>query len=116
MPGAPQKVYVNPVYPESFPDPYVLKHQSEYFAFSTGHAKDGRVFGILISNDLVRWREMPGAMEPLAVGIAAGELYWAPEVTYWNGTFCLYYSVGNETFMEIRVATSSEPAGPYVDA
>src|SRR5204862_1211847 len=35
--------------------------------------------------------------------------------TFSDGTYHLYYSVGNETFMEIRVATSREPSGPYVD-
>lgn len=107
--------YINPVYPGSFPDPFVLKHGDEYFAFCTGFAPDGRVFGMLSSNDLVTWRELPGAMEPLPPGIATGEFYWAPEVTFYNGSYYLYYSVGNETYMEIRVATSGEPAGPYRD-
>ncbi len=107
--------YTNPVYHDSFPDPFVLKSVNEYFAFCTGHAKDGRVFGMLNSVDLVNWRELPGAMEPLPAGIAAGDLYWAPEVTAYKSNFYLYYSVGNETFMEIRVAASPDPAGPYAD-
>jgi len=115
MAHASLKTYTNPVYSGSFPDPFVLKAGNDYFAFCTGHALDGRVFGVLTSTDLVDWHELPGAMDHLAEGVAAGELYWAPEVTFSDGTYHLYYSVGNETFMEIRVATSSEPAGPYVD-
>ena len=42
--------------------------------------------------------------------------YWAPEVTYANGKFYLYYSVGNETLMEIRVAVSDRPDGGFVDS
>ena len=112
---APQ-TYTNPVYSGSFPDPFVLKHDDQYFAFCTGHSNDGRVFGVLNSHDLVMWNELPGAMQPLPDGVAAGDLYWAPEVTHHDGTFYLYYSVGNEKLMEIRVATAAQPAGPYVDA
>lgn len=110
------KNYTNPVYAGSFPDPFVLKHEGEFFAFCTGPRDDGRIFGLLRSSDLVNWTELPGAMEPLADGIAAGSLYWAPEVTFEDGTFYLYYSVGNETFMELRVATSPTPQGSYVDS
>jgi GH43 family beta-xylosidase len=110
------KIYTNPVYDASFPDPFVLRHEGEYFAFCTGHANDGRIFGMLRSSDLVSWEEMPGAMEPLAAGVAEGELYWAPEVSFYDGIFYLYYSVGNEKLMHIRVATAAEPQGPYVDA
>jgi GH43 family beta-xylosidase len=42
--------------------------------------------------------------------------YWAPEVTYDNGRFYLYYSVGDEANMHIRVAVASHPAGPFVDS
>jgi GH43 family beta-xylosidase len=114
MPALPPKTYKNPVYPESFPDPFVLKHDGDYFAFCTGHAHDGRAFGVVTSRDLVNWKPLAGAMEPLPP--EAGPLYWAPEVTYYDGRFYLYYSVGNETFMQIRVAISDTPEGPYVDS
>jgi GH43 family beta-xylosidase len=42
--------------------------------------------------------------------------YWAPEVTYSNGRFYLYYSVGNEALMELRVAVSTRPDGGFIDA
>ncbi len=76
--------YLNPVYPHSFPDPFVLKFEGEYFAYCTGHHSDGFVFGMLRSRDLVNWRDIGGAMEPLTGG---QPYYWAPEVTYHNGTF-----------------------------
>ncbi|HLM00028.1 MAG TPA: family 43 glycosylhydrolase, partial [Pyrinomonadaceae bacterium] len=37
-------------------------------------------------------------------------------VTYHNGKFYLYYSVGNETLMELRVAVSDRPDGGFVDS
>ena len=105
--------FLNPVFAESFPDPFVLKHRGEYFAYCTGIAEDGNVFGVLHSRDLVSWTKLGSAMVPLD---PSPPFYWAPEVTYDNGTFYLYYSVGNETFMELRVATSDTPDGGFRDS
>jgi GH43 family beta-xylosidase len=105
--------YSNPVYPHACPDPFVLKYCGEYWAYCTGFWHDGRCFGVLHSPDLVHWRDVGGAMEPLPGGATC---YWAPEVTYDNGKFLLYYSVGNEENMQIRVAVAAEPAGPFVDS
>jgi GH43 family beta-xylosidase len=105
-------VYVNPVYGNSFPDPYVLKYRGEYWAYCTGEWKDGRMFGILRSRDLVVWKEVGGAMEPLPGGHTC---YWAPEVVYEDGKFLMYYSVGNHDFMHIRVATADAASGPFTD-
>ncbi len=105
--------YLNPVYPHSFPDPFVLKFRGEYFAFCTGIWHDGRVFGVLRSRNLVDWTEIGGAMTRLETD---APFYWAPEVTYADGKFYLYYSVGNEALMEIRVAVSDRPDGGFVDS
>lgn len=107
------KTYLNPVYPKSFPDPFVLKFRGEYFAYATGFAADGNVFAVIRSNDLVEWTELAGAMKPID---PSPPYYWAPEVTYANGKFYLYYSVGNEALMEIRVAVSDRPDAGFVDA
>jgi GH43 family beta-xylosidase len=104
--------YVNPVYSGSFPDPFVLRHAGEYWAYCTGTWSDGRAFGILRSHDLVEWREVGSAMEPLA---DRPPYYWAPEVSYDNGRFLLYYSAGDEVHMHLRVAAADHPAGPFVD-
>jgi len=110
--GRPE-TYVNPVYPYSFPDPFVLKFRGKYFGYCTGEASDGNVFGIIRSDDLVRWEYVGSAMEPLG---SKPPFYWAPEVIYDNGKFYLYYSAGNEILMEIRVAVSGRPDGGFVDA
>ncbi|HEX8737065.1 MAG TPA: glycoside hydrolase family 43 protein, partial [Pyrinomonadaceae bacterium] len=107
------ETYLNPVYPHSFPDPFVLKFRGEYYAYCTDFSRDGKVFGVLRSRDLCNWQEIGGAMQPLAND---SPFYWAPEVTYHNGKFYLYYSVGNETLMELRVAVSERPDGGFVDS
>jgi GH43 family beta-xylosidase len=105
--------YVNPVYAGSFPDPFVLKYGGLFYGYCTGLRPDGRCFGVLRSPDLVNWEEMAGAMAPLPGGHT---MYWAPEVLYHNGLFYMYYSVGNETFMQIRVAVAAQPGGPFEDS
>lgn len=105
--------FCNPVYNQSFPDPFVLKAGTDYFAYCTGFWKDGNVFGVLHSNDLVEWREIGGAMQRLDTD---APFYWAPEVTCHSGRFYLYYSVGNETLMEIRLAVSESPDRGFVDS
>jgi len=111
--------YTNPVYAGSMPDPFVLRHAGEYHAFGTtggGRTRDGRVFTLLRSNNLVDWRELGGALVPPTADPAYQ--YWAPEVAHHDGTFFLYYSMGGkeEEKFELRVATSDRPQGPYTDA
>ncbi len=106
------QTYQNPVFAHSFPDPFVLKHGNSYFAYCTGHWTDGKVFGVLHSNDLINWTPVGGAMEPVN---DPAPFYWAPEITYENGLYYLYYSMGNEALMHLRVATSDRPDGGFVD-
>jgi len=105
--------YKNPVYPQDFPDPFVLKYCGEYWAYCTGPWRDGHIFGVLRSRDLIHWQEVAGAMVPLPGDYPC---YWAPEVVVDNGRFYLYYSVGDETNMHIRVAVADHPAGPFQDS
>jgi GH43 family beta-xylosidase len=107
------RTFLNPVYPYACPDPYVLKYLNQYWCYCTGLSPDGRYFGILHSRDLLNWRAIGGAMEPLN---NQATCYWAPEVIYENGRFLMYYSVGNEATMQIRVAIAEHPAGPFVDS
>ncbi|PYS99900.1 MAG: hypothetical protein DMF63_09505 [Acidobacteria bacterium] len=111
--GGSFETYLNPVYPKSFPDPFVLKHDGNFYGYSTGSAEDGNVFEVITSTDLVNWTVIGGAMTPLQ---PSPPFYWAPEVTYSNGRFYLYYSSGNETLMEIRVAVSDKPDAGFLDS
>ncbi|HEX4950307.1 MAG TPA: glycoside hydrolase family 43 protein [Blastocatellia bacterium] len=107
-----EPIYQNPVYAAACADPFVLKYLNEYWCYCTGWWHDGRCFGVLHSRDLQHWREVGGAMIPFD---PTATCYWAPEVTYENGRFLLYYSVGNEEFMQIRAAEATHPAGPFND-
>ena len=106
--------YENPVYNHSCPDPFALKYNGEYWCYCTGLRPDGRCFGIFHSRNLVHWEEVGSAMDRLPNDWPN---YWAPEVTYENGRFYMYYSAGNELpHMEIRVAIATNPAGPFIDS
>ncbi|MFN7945367.1 MAG: glycoside hydrolase family 43 protein [Blastocatellia bacterium] len=104
--------YLNPVCPRPCPDPFVLKHLNEYWCYSTGIQPDGRCFGVLHSRDLIHWREIGGALDP---GGRLDPCWWAPEVWCEQGAFLMYYSVGDEEHMQIRVARADHPAGPFTD-
>lgn len=113
--------YTNPVWDGYFADPFVLKHNGEYWAYGTGPAAlDGKQFPILRSPDLVNWELVGGALEPLG-GVFCD--YWAPEVAFRDGTFYLYYSaasagvigIGDERH-RLRLATSDTPQGPFRDS
>ncbi len=85
-----------------------------YYGYSTGLTPSGdRAFPVIRSRDLVEWEVLGGAMAHLR---PAPLHYWAPEVTYADGQFYLYYSCGNETLMQIRVATSRRPDGGFIDS
>lgn len=108
--------FCNPVFPGTFADPFVLRHEGVYTAVGTGPRGDGRVFPTLRSEDFAAWAAGPGALTP-PEGLENGD-YWAPEIAYRDGTFFMVYSVGglNHVGHTLRVATSDRPEGPYKDS
>jgi len=111
------ETYTNPVYADDMPDPSVIRYEGVYYAFGTsGRGRvNGRIFTLLRSTNLVNWQRLGGAMIPPTPD--PYRQYWAPEITYADGKFYLYYAMsGSEPgHFENRVATSSTPAGPYTD-
>jgi GH43 family beta-xylosidase len=106
-------VYRNPVLSAPCPDPFVLNACGEYRAYGSGLHPDGRAFSVFTSPDLVDWTARGGA---LVAWNREATCWWAPEVILVDGRFYLYYSVGNEALMEIRVAVSDDPDGPFIDS
>jgi beta-xylosidase len=106
--------FPNPVWDGYFADPFVLRVGDAYYAYGTGSVIGGRVFEVLTSPDLVTWRSLGGALEPLPDPALTD--YWAPEVAVADGTYFLYYSAGRgEKGHLLRVASASHPAGPFID-
>ncbi len=109
-----ERTYKNPVHGGYLGDPFVLKHNGEYYAYGT--VPQGNVaVPVLHSRDLVNWRPLGTA---LALRDESFEALWAPEVAYDNGTFYMYYSAGGAEGEghQLRVALGSDPAGPFEDS
>jgi beta-xylosidase len=113
-PGAP--AYLNPVFAEDFPDPFVLRDGDRYYAFATNAA--GKNVRVATSNDLASWSELPDALPVLpAWARANASLTWAPSVLKRGSSFVLYFTARSIAagFQCIGRAVATTPAGPYVD-
>jgi len=115
-----KQTHTNPVYGSYFADPFVWQHEGVYYAAGTGAAEAsgqtvGKIFPVLQSTDFFQWQFASSAM--LRPDRALGNNFWAPAVTYADGKFYLYYSVGHDDKLhQLRVATSESPQGPYKDS
>lgn len=108
--------YTNPVFPEDFPDPFVLRVGATYVAFATNAA--GKNVRAAESTDLATWTELPDALPTLPSWARANaSLTWAPSVLARGGTYVLYFTARDEAsnFQCIGRAIANDPRGPYVD-
>ena len=111
------RTYTNPVYPDYYADPFVLRVGNDYYAYGTsGKPQEaGRAFEVLHSTDLITWTSVGGALDPLPDESARD--YWAPEVAEHQGRFYMYYSAGiGDKGHQLRVAIADAPQGPFRDA
>jgi hypothetical protein len=101
-------------YPGDFPDPFILRVGTTYWAYATGSA--GRNLQVMSTRDLRAW---PAPVDPLPVlpSWAAVGSTWAPGVLRRGGEFLMYYTVRDAALGRqcISVATSANPGGPFVD-
>ena len=91
------------------------RHRGRYYTVGGGQDDlKGGVFPLLESTNLIDWSHRGKAFRMLDP--AYGSDYWAPEVAFINGTFWMYYSVGfGDKGHHLRVATSTDAGGPFVD-
>jgi GH43 family beta-xylosidase len=98
-------------------DPFVLRHQGEYFLYHTTDDGD-RGISVHRSRDLVRWSFAGHALEP--AGWAQTDI-WAPEVVHAGGEFLMYVSgttlapdgTGVEAERRQGLARARDPLGPF---
>ncbi len=112
----PNVSYTNPVFPEDFPDPFVLRDRDRYYAFATNAA--GSNVRVVASDDLAEWEELPDALPVLPTWAKANaSLTWAPSVLRRDRTYVLYFTARDVAsgFQCIGRAVATTPAGPYVD-
>jgi arabinan endo-1,5-alpha-L-arabinosidase len=109
--------YTNPVWPQYFADPFVLRVEGTYWAYGTAPADEaGREFPVLRSQNLAQWEYVAHALQPSPA--ARGHNHWAPEVAEKDGRFYLYYSAAprdDDQHHRLRVAIADAPQGPFTD-
>lgn len=103
-----------PVDPRDFPDPFVLRTGSGFYAYATNGG--GCNVQVMTSADLLTWQTSPDALPTLPIWARRG-FTWAPCVLAWGSGHIMYYTcreprVGRQA---ISVATAVEPGGPFRD-
>ena len=95
--------YCNPIKKRGdFPDPFVLRYNGRYYLYCTN--EDVRCWS---SEDLVNWTLAgPTVPEDEFLGL----MPYAPEVSYWNGSFYMYTSPHGRGHYVLK---SDSPTGPF---
>ncbi|MCC9135354.1 family 43 glycosylhydrolase [Pontibacter silvestris] len=106
--------YSNPVLAGDYADPSVIRVGDDYWATATS-SEWAPLFPLLHSKNLVDW-ETVGHVFPEQLPEWAEAHFWAPEITYDNGRYYIYYTAkkkgGN---LCVGVASANKPTGPYID-
>ena len=122
--GSAPGTYLNPILDEDFPDPSViLAPDGYYYAYATQSLRDGCWINIQAarSKDLVRWEYLGDALPEKPEWASSTQDFWAPSVITDGTVYFMYYSATpdfchhHERGHALAVATSSSPAGPFVD-
>ena len=121
----PSGFYVNPVIDADFPDPAViLAPDGHYYAYATQTLSGDQWINIQVarSADLVHWDHLGDALPQKPSWAQTTQDFWAPSVIYDGSTYFMYYSAtpeechSHERGHGLAIATSSSPAGPFVDS
>lgn len=108
--------FINPVYDDDFPDPFVLRDGDTYYAYAT-NVRSNNV-PVLRSSDLVNWTRVGDGLPRLPNWAASGRsLTWAPAVAKRGEQYVMYYTARYKKLglQCISRAVSDSPHGPFVD-
>lgn len=111
-----ENTFQNPVITANFPDPFILKVDNTYYAYSTN--SNSRNVPVATSTDLVTWTIGRDALPALPswVNISTPHV-WAPEVLRVEDQYLLYYTARDKASNRqcIGLAISDSPQGPFRD-
>ena len=104
----------NPVLPGDFADPSVVRVGDDYWATATS-SEWAPLFPLLHSKDLQNW-DLVGHVFPEKRPDWAEAHFWAPEISYEDGKYYIYYTAKKKGGpLCVGVASSTDPKGPYKD-
>lgn len=102
-------------------DPVLIRQGGDWYVFSTGIGQDGQgLIAARMSSDLVHWRAgtPPFAKLPdwAVQAIPGAKNLWAPDISFVNGRYRLYYSVStfgsNRSAIGLATNATLDPAAP----
>src|SRR5690606_6953816 len=104
----------NQVLPGDFADPSVVRVGKDYWATATS-SEWAPLYPILHSTNLQDW-EIVSHVFPENNPAWAEAHFWAPEISYEDGTYYIYYTAKKKNGpLCVGVASSKNAAGPYRD-
>ena len=101
-------------------DPAMIRQGDTFYVFSTGGGRRGGIIPIRRSRDLYNW-EYHGAVFDQLPEWATREIHgtrgiWAPDISYFNGKYHIYYSVStfgkNNSAIGLVTSTTLDPNSP----
>ena len=101
-------------------DPAIMREGEAFYAFSTGGGRRGGIVPIRRSADLLKW-ELCGQVFETMPAWVAGEIpgargIWAPDISFFNGKYHLYYTVStfgkNTSAIGLATTKTLEPDTP----
>lgn len=109
-----------PVFTTDFPDPFVLRHGSEFLAYATNAQNDRANVQMARSRNLVDWTlvadgpKLHDAMPEMPVWARSG-FTWAPEVLQTKEGFVLHFTAKDKKIglQCLGAAFSASPYGPF---
>jgi arabinan endo-1,5-alpha-L-arabinosidase len=102
-------------------DPVIIKDRDTYYLFCTGGRNGRGVIPIRTSKDLRTWQEAGFVFPDSLPGWTVKEVprannAWAPDISYFNGKFHLYYSVSSfgsrDSAIGLATTPTLDPASP----
>lgn len=102
-------------------DPSMIRAGDSYYLFSTSQVKEGKgLIHIRVSKDLLTWKFIgsvfPQIPEWAKKKISGTEGIWAPDISYVNGRYRLYYTVStfgsNRSVIGLATNATLDPSSP----
>lgn len=102
-------------------DPCIIKHRDDFYVFSTTSRPDEAGFvACRRSHDLIDWKHLGFAFDKLPEwvkeNVPRARGIWAPDISFFNGRYHLYYSVSsfgsNHSAIGLATNETLDPSAP----